>query len=257
MQGRADGFTIIEVTIFLAISGLLLLMMFIGTGSLAARQRFSDTTDNLQAYFQAQYEEVVNGVNVRNSGGNECTSDNPLPGKSGCLLLGKLLTVSSDGSTITSSYVISTQTLTTAQLTHTDLQKLADSQVKTVTTGQSTYELKWGAQVLKSTRSGASGRSEVNSIGFLRLPDSNRIVQVYYRSTSGMNYTEGLQTALSGDTAALNPRSYSDTEPSLAVCLKNDSDFAAPLQIRSAVKFGQGTGAGSMTTDYNPGALCQ
>lgn len=267
MQEQTAGFTLVEVAIFLAVSGMLLLMVIVGTGTLAARQRFSDTTDSLQAYVQAQYEEVVNGVNVRTSGGNNCASDDSSPGTSDCLLIGKLLTLSTDGTKIQSAYVISTAE--PAASASTDQAKLIGASLKVSTEGQSTYELKWSAQVLlpSTTRStpptsGGSDRGEVNSIAFLRLPDSGRIVQVFYKSVSGANYTLGLTAALGADAAALDPPSTrgavaSDADkPSLAICLKNDNDFGI-LQVRSAVELWQGRGAGNITTNYEPGVLCQ
>lgn len=250
-----EGFTIIELTIFLAISGLLLLVMFTGTGMIASRQRFSDTTDNLQAFFQAQYEEVVNGVNVRDSS-TSCTTDGPtatLPGKSKCLLLGKLLTVSASGSTIQAAYIISTQSVTTQT---TDKTKLQAASLQVMTNGQKTYELKWGAAVSKATRSTTpplgSGRGAVNSVAFLRIPDDSRIIQLYYNDATG-NPGGGLVAALADDNA-YNPPANS-TGPSLAVCIKNDTDFTA-IQPRSAIMFSQGQGAGNITTNYNPGSIC-
>lgn len=254
MKGSAEGFTIIEVVLFLAISGLLLLMMFLGTGSIAARQRFTDTTDNLQVFFQAQYDEVVNGVNVRSSTVS-CSSDGgaaTIPGKSQCLLLGKLLTIS--GATVQSSYVISRQDPTN---TTSDLAKLQTANLEVVPNGQKTYELKWGASIFKATRStslpSGSGRGDINSIVFLRVPDSDRIVQFYYQDLSG-DVTTGLNGHVTSDAGAYNPAG-NDSSPSLVVCVKNDQDFSVG-QPRSAVRFGQGLGAGTMTTDYEPGSLC-
>lgn len=255
MLEGAKGFTIIELTIFLAISGLLLLVMFTGTGMIASRQRFSDTTDSLQAFFQAQYDEVMNGVNVRGSAAS-CSSDGgsaAIPGKSNCLLLGKLLTI--NGTTVQSSYVISKQSPTDET---NDMTKLQTSNLEVVTNGQATYELKWGAQVSRATRSTSlpfgSGRGEVNSIAFLRIPDDNRIVQIYYRNLSG-NATMGLTATGIADANAYNPPANT-TGPSLAVCVGNDTDFTG-VKPRSAIMFSQGQGAGTITTNYNPGTtLC-
>lgn len=252
-----EGFTIIEVTIFLGISGLLLLMMFIGTGSMASRQRFSDTTDSLLVYFQAQYDEVVNGVNVR-SATSECQADSPpatvQPGKSQCLLLGKLLTISSDGKTIQSSYIVSTHSVTP---TADDIVKLKEANLQVVANSQTTYELKWGAAIPTATRTGnplSSTRQNINSIAFLRIPDEERIVKLYYYTASG-NLTTGIQNAVLSDANALSPTGDTD-HPSLAVCVKNDADFTL-VHPRSAIRFSQGQGAGTIITDYSPGAtLC-
>jgi len=253
MHRGKEGFTIIELTIFLAISGLLLLIMFTGTGMIASRQRFTDTVDSLQTFFQAQYDEVVNGVNVRDSG-ISCSADGPtavLPGKSKCLLLGKLMTISADGSTIQASYVISTQSITTQT---TDKEKLKASSLQVVPNGQKTYELKWSAAVSTATRStslpSGNGRGDINSIAFLRIPDNSRIIQLYYKDVSG-NATNGLTNAVSNDDAAYNPLTSASAGPSLMVCVKNDVDFTA-IHPRAAIQFSQGQGAGTITTNYNP-----
>jgi type II secretory pathway pseudopilin PulG len=258
MQGNTEGFTILEVTMFLALSGLLLLVMFTGTGMMASRQRFTDTTDSLQVFFQSQYDEVLNGVNVRDAG-TSCSADGAdaaALGKSQCLLLGKLLTLDAGGETIKSSYIISTKQLTGSEMG--DQAKLVAAQLEVVTNSQTSYELKWSAAVSEATRStslpSGSGRGSVNSIAFLRLPDANRIIQLYYRDETG-NLTTGLNDAVANDIDAYSPVANA-SGASLAVCVKNDNDFAMG-KPRSAVEFGQGLGAGTIVTDYNPGeTLC-
>ena len=115
MKRYSEGFTVIEVTIFLAISGAMLMIAFIGTGMTAARQRLSDTTDSFQSYVQAQYDEVVKGVNTRGSSTGECPSESSVAGMSkSCTLVGRLLTLNFSGgvaNSVTSHYVISTSGL--------------------------------------------------------------------------------------------------------------------------------------------------
>lgn len=252
MRGHGAGFTIIELTLFLAISGLLLSMMLIGTGSLAARQRFSDSTDSLQAYFQGQYDEVVNGVNVRSSS-NECgdvgLTDAGM--SSSCLLLGKLLTFNVNGLTIQSQYVFSTVALDGSEKT--DSARLDKAKLKVANAETATYELKWGATTFNITRSGSSSRSQVDSIAFLKLPDSGRITQLYYKAGNG-SLTNDLRIAVN-DPLAYNPSGSLPANPSLSVCIKNDSDLAV-ARPRSAIFFDQGGGTGSIVTNYSPGALC-
>ncbi len=255
MRGQETGFTIIELTLFLAISGLLLSVMFIGTGSLAARQRFTDSTDSLQAYVQAQYDEVANGVNVR-SMNNECSGESTVsPGSSQkCLLIGKLLTL--NGASVTSQYVISTSSLSGTETG--DQARLDDAKLSATSAEQSTYDVKWGATTFNVTRSIANSvsRSQVNSIAFLRIPDSSRIVQLYYQASPG-TATSGLQKAIKNDyTGAYNPPGSLPSSPSLSICVKNDNDFIA-THPRSAIFLAQGNGASSVLTSYSPGAaLC-
>lgn len=260
MQGRTDGFTIIELTLFLAISGLLLMAMLIGTGTMAARQRFTDTTDSLQTFFQSQYEEVINGVNVRSSS-NSCTADGgttTTPGKSQCLLLGKVLTIHTTNTKADMAYIVST--INSDDYGGSDQEKLKKAGLQVVADGMTTYELKWGATFSQTSRStsllGGSGRGSVNSIAFIRLPDSDRIQQLYYQNSIGYsasNLTTALTNTLTNDSEAFSPRADA-TGASLAVCVKNDKDFTS--SPRAAIIFGQGKGAGTITTNYEPGDLC-
>lgn len=262
MLRATEGFTIIEVTIFLAISGLLLLMMFLGTGSLAARQRFTDSTDSLLTFFQSQYDEVLNGVNVRASS-TVCGTTATIPGKSNCLLIGKLLTIRADSSLIQASYIISSTTDVSTELS--DKDKLQKAGLQVVSEGQTTYELKWGALPYSTTRSqGATGiaRDTVNSIAFIRMPDSGRIVQLYYRNTDyGSWEAVDLANQLTGDTGIKLDTAYTPvadaTKASLAVCIKNDADFGlTSIPPRSAIIFSGGQGTSAITTQYTPGSLC-
>lgn len=261
MLEGAKGFTIIEVTIFLAVSGLLLLAMFIGTGSMAARQRFTDSTDSLQVFFQTQYDEVVNGVNTR-SESNECKGVSKKPGKSDCLLVGKLLTIRNNDSTIQASYIVSTNDV--SGVGNDPMVQLQAAGLQVVTAGETNYEIKWGAVPYNMTRSvgtSVDARAGVNSIAFIRLPNSGRIVQLYYRNEdqSSSDLTHYLNGGNSGSEGVNNSGAYSpdpdSTKSSLSVCIKNDSDFSAGSRVRSAILFGGGQGAGVITTTYDPGSL--
>lgn len=263
MRPVNQGFTIIEVSIFLAISGLLLTMVFIGTGSLAARQRFSDTTDSAQAYLQAQYDEVVNGVNTRIASAY-CPTDGGASSQPGasqrCLLLGKLIQLKS-ASQFEAHYIVSTIKLPDASVGSgvSDATKLQQIGIQVSSVDTATYDLKWGGAVSSASRSSlppvGSGRGNVNTIAFIQLPDSSRIVQLYYYDIDPANPTNALVTAIATDTGAYSPAPNA-SGPSLAICIKNDNDFVL-THPRAAVVFGQGSGAGTITTDYNPGAtLC-
>lgn len=256
MLEGAKGFTIIEVTIFLAISGLLLLAMFIGTGTMISRQRFTDSTDSLQVFFQSQYDEVVNGVNVSTTP-TECGGSATVSGQSNCLLVGKLLTIPANSSTVSANYIIATATTTQIDTVQ---HELVGAHLKVVNTGASTYELKWGAQVVKTNRSSDTPRSGVNtnSVAFIRLPSSGRMVRLYYRNpdySSLANLTTGLNgTGSTPGSGILDATAYDPTPDgtgsSFAVCVKNDKDFLSGT-IRSAILF-NGQGAGAITTTYQP-----
>jgi hypothetical protein len=128
-------------------------------------------------------------------------------------------------------------------------------------TGSEDHELKWGAATYASglTRSPMSGslRERVDTIAFLRDPETGKMIRLYYNSTTyAGSVSLKLQGAVSSDNGAINPPAATNS-PSMVLCVKNDEEFpVAATAPHSAIFFGQGEGAGSMTTDYNPGSLC-
>lgn len=94
------GFTIIEVILFLGISGLLLVGLLVGTSSSVARQRYNDSVNSFKDLMQDQYMYVSNVDNDRNdnlniSGGTQCkgqdnVNDSP-HGRTKCMVYGKLI----------------------------------------------------------------------------------------------------------------------------------------------------------------------
>lgn len=114
-QQKAQGFTVIEVMIFLSISGLLIMIAFMGTGSSLARAQFKDGMSTIQSFIQQQYSDVQNGLNLRTDmvGSLECGPANNDPGTSECLFLGKLITFNSaSGNQIVVYPVVSSTTPT-------------------------------------------------------------------------------------------------------------------------------------------------
>ncbi|MDO8335639.1 MAG: hypothetical protein Q7T74_02540 [Candidatus Saccharibacteria bacterium] len=82
-----DGFTIIEISLFFAVSGLLLVTMLSGVGVSIQRQRFTDSVNGTQAFLQQQYQETQVTLNDRDT--SDC---GPLSrGASECLVVGKLI----------------------------------------------------------------------------------------------------------------------------------------------------------------------
>jgi len=86
------GFTIIETMLFLAITGLLVLGVLVGTGNSINIQRYRDSITSLQAFFQQQYSDVSNISNDNLN--NVCNGNNSPRGQSDCVILGSLITTS-------------------------------------------------------------------------------------------------------------------------------------------------------------------
>ena len=103
------GFTILEVSLVLAIAGLLFIVLIQGTGTRIAEERYRDTVNDVVDYLRATYSSVFSVENVRetSAGANEyCTVSDPhdggyskvdaehnnYPGRSKCAIYGKLIT---------------------------------------------------------------------------------------------------------------------------------------------------------------------
>lgn len=103
------GFTIIEVTLVLAIAALLFIGVIGGTSVNISRQRYNDAVQSFTEFLRRSYSEVVNTENPREDElerGAPCTvlsgttignSDDTIEaGRTNCLIYGKLLTFGED-----------------------------------------------------------------------------------------------------------------------------------------------------------------
>ncbi|MEK7621308.1 MAG: hypothetical protein AAB395_03045 [Patescibacteria group bacterium] len=89
---KDSGFTIIEISLFFAVSGLLLVTMLSGISVSIQRQRFSDSVNATQAFLQQQYNETTVTINDRNT--NNCGPQGR--GSSDCLVIGKVIDLGKD-----------------------------------------------------------------------------------------------------------------------------------------------------------------
>lgn len=60
LERNRYGFTIIEVMIFLAISGLLVIGLLAGTSASISRQRYNDSVQDIADFLRAEYSSVIN-----------------------------------------------------------------------------------------------------------------------------------------------------------------------------------------------------
>jgi hypothetical protein len=179
MGNTNSGFTVIETTLFLAISAALVLVTILGTGSLITSIRFSDGMRSTHSFIQSQYDEILNGVNPREAARICGAATEVEPGTSGCLLLGKLI-----------NFQIGTGSLKTYYVVSTDIPDLADPAVAdasdteliaavnpVVVNGEGSAEefvVPWGARVFASKR--LQDDVQVNTYVLLRSPRSSRLV---------------------------------------------------------------------------------
>lgn len=153
------GFTIIEVMLFLAITGVLTAAVLVGSGVSINQQRYRDSITSLQSYIQQQYNQVANITNGRagdwtcDGNGNVTQTSGPSGGEprgtSDCVVLGRVITVDSTGTQLTTSNVVGyhnpngvTQTSDLAELT-------TNYKLGIVPFQQDTTSVNWSAQIVK------------------------------------------------------------------------------------------------------------
>lgn len=186
-----NGFTIIEVLLFLSVTGLLAIGILAGSGLAISQQRYRDSVNSLKSYIQQQYSEVANVINSRTQTWNcdNTATINEVPaggqarGTSDCVVLGRYLTISDTGTLLTASNVVGYRISGAAEAT-TDIAEIANNYRLAISpVDQDEEEVAWGAQVVKQKTTAA----QPMSILILRSPLSGSLI------TFSM---EGVQTNL-------------------------------------------------------------
>jgi type II secretory pathway pseudopilin PulG len=153
------GFTIIEVMLFLAVTGALTVGLLVGSGVAIGQQRYRDSVSSLQSYIQQQYNKVINVSNDRDktwtcdSNGNVTRVDNPSAGEargtSDCVVLGRLMTVDPTGTNLTSSVVVGYRNPNAVTQTS-DIAEIATNyKLGVAPIDQDDESVNWGAQIVK------------------------------------------------------------------------------------------------------------
>lgn len=219
---RQRGFTVIEVTLFLGITGLLFLIALLGTGSTIRSVRFSDSGRSLTAFVQRQYDELINGLNTRDNtvtcSGGLVSSGTQTPGTSNCLLMGRLLVFQANSPNIAVYKVVGTEPAN-VDYSQSDTDLIADFQPRVVTsTGVTNYSIPWQAYLSGSKR--LSDNQAVTGLLLVRSPKSSRVVSYTYKPTSPVD------SNLSGVVAtAANVGQTSN------FCIKNADNLGLPAKL--------------------------
>ncbi len=155
---RQDGFTIIEVMLFLGVTGLLAIGILVGSGIAIGQQRYRDSVNSLKSLIQEQYSQTANVVNSRDgqwtcsaaAGVTEETAGGGQPrGTSDCVLLGRFLTINELGTKITISNIAGHRD-SGALVANNDIDELLTNyQLGVSPIDQEEVEVSWGAQVVK------------------------------------------------------------------------------------------------------------
>lgn len=185
-MGRSvsPGFTIIETTLFLAISALLVLLIIVGTGANLNIQRYRDAAESFKSLVQQQYADLSSVQNGRDKNWTcdstatitEDGADDRLRGQSSCFLIGKYMRI--DGSDIAVYTVLASQKSSATQPD--DVQAMLKNYSLNVSTESvENHQMEWGTQIAWAS----DGKQDVKSpttprqigILFVRSPDSGQV----------------------------------------------------------------------------------
>lgn len=220
---RQAGFTIIEITLFMAITGLLFLIAVAGTGNTIRTFRFTDSGRSLEAFAQKQYDDVINGLNNRSasvscSNGTVDTSTAQEIGSSNCLLIGKLIVFRSGNTAVTTYNVVGTEPAgVNYSLSDDDL--ISAFQPRAVTnTATETYTIPWGNAPSGFKR--LSDNTATNGLLLIRSPKSSRLV----------SYTFTVPAAIPTDLTSVVSTAANRSQAT-NFCIKNADGIGNPVRL--------------------------
>lgn len=182
---KQRGFTIIEVTLFLAISGLLAVLLMTGWVTRVNTERYRDSVVTLQSFLQQQYNLVYNVENERSSelkcdSSAEVTEGSEPKGQSDCVLLGRFISVETgaDGTVLTVQPIIGYEDPTLVVQPTQTLGRLLSNEyqanARDIEMGLSDTRLAvpWGAMIDDSDKADGTKKSFAKnfSIAIIRSP---------------------------------------------------------------------------------------
>lgn len=178
MNKPQGGFTIIEVMLFLAVSGLIMLVVLTGVATGINRERYRDAVNSYLDFWQGQYNSATNVVNNRDiqnpcvggrivQDGSEAADSSK--GVSDCTIVGRVIYSSADGKSVTSSAVYATVDARTLPVNpdDTDAEVLASAGL-VIGMQPEMRQLNWDARLVDAK----SGTGHIFSILIVRMPTS-------------------------------------------------------------------------------------
>lgn len=148
-----SGFTIIEVMLFLAITGALTVGILVGSGASINRQRYRDSVNSFKGVIQEQYSQISNVVNsetqnpVCNKAAGSLNFDEGQTqsrGTSECLVIGRFMLV--DATEVTMYNLIGEPAEDSYSATD-DTSVLKTYSI--ATQAPEVYDISWGARIVR------------------------------------------------------------------------------------------------------------
>lgn len=238
-MGRVNetGFTVIEVILFLAITGLLFAALMVGVGSGINQQRYLDSARSFRALVQDQYAATLN-IDNRTTQYWGCQSNGVIDsnvtrsdrGTSDCVILGRIiqiLPVGNDGiaSVKTSSVTGRLKSGVSDVQSMTDLDALANYQPRIAHFDEQVTDMDWGSFLTTVTNANQRQASQ-GVVAILRSPATG-LVRVFTSTSaltsddlkdliSAVNGSTPLSTCIENNSPVLTPRLMITIDPRIA-----------------------------------------
>lgn len=237
------GFTVIEVMLFLAITGVMLMVVFIGMGSQISRTRFNDGVRSTQAYFQKRYNDVATGVNYRgeNLGCNATTvtvsSSSPKkPGKTDCIMMGQVITFDTGSDELVAYPVVGSEPTNEPQ-SNASIGEIVAAYNPTVVMDSSTterYTLPWGAKIERTCRGvemntvteynitgncSSSADAGIDAFLLLRSPISSSVMSYAFPKGSELGSSRGIKLTKINDSTGYIDFQSTDYQKPVNICI--------------------------------------
>ncbi len=243
-EGFSGGFTIIEVILFLAISGLLLAVAIAGITTNINNSRFNDAIRSTTSYLQTQYSEVAVGQSDRAadkscviSGSNiTITNTTSTLGTSNCVIMGRFIKL--EGSSFTVRYIVGYgSNLLGGSADNTTAINNMKPIVAGNNTYQSSYDIPWGIELVNTKL--YNGVSNKTGFAIIRSPASGSIL--YYVAKDVTTAEPALDNSIIND---------SNLNKDAELCFEDNSSSRV-----GRIKIGSGQGQEVVQTDLaNTGA---
>lgn len=213
---KAQGFTIIEVILFLAITGVIMSVLLVGVTVGINRERYRDAVSSYQDFLQGQYNQVINVNNSRPSS-NPCAGGtiqvggvaDSGPGTSNCTIVGQVIHSSSNGGSVTATKVYATEDAAKLNASQTDAKILQDAKLIADESSTQTYSIDWGTRIVGPKSVGAEPLGF--SILIVRMPTSG-LVHTFTLKQAGKMPSDIIANSVTAedfvmcvDTAGLSP----------------------------------------------------
>ena len=271
-----SGFTVIEVVLFLAVTGLMMAGILASVGNGLHGQNYREGVNELRNKIQGQYDKVYSLTNNRSESLDPCTaSGSPERGTSNCLYVGRMIHFNApsggSGSSLTIYPVVAELKpglggTSTGNRFDGNLSTVADTYTYeidnyriSVWTGEPSlteeYSFAWGLTGYEPSPSGPGfspvSLDIVDSLLILRSPADGSVrsykipdrSQIYNHATP----RDLASDVFNGTTALTNPQ----VNDELVVCLVDEDrigNFSTPMAVKIA---GAATGPGDIETISN------